>query len=248
MNYKSLPRLLVPLKQVVIIILVAFFMNACRKTGSDPEAESMEPNAATAKEWYYGKFKKTTEWASSPLKGKKLPDWKNSITKEIGNLSFVEFPMLIGRKEVMIPSSWNLSLGDKKRITEATRVTATIIRNKAGKTDIRETYYIPTLAYLQKNRFDISHVSLLNADNDFSGQVVVRNWIGNVISIRKMKDGKITRTIKIGERTGTLTPQAQNAGGCVPEYECLFVFICMETVTGETITYSDCRWENTGEC
>ena len=212
-----------------------------------------EFNAAAAKEWYYETFKKSAEWLSSPLHGKKLPDWKNGIYKKIGTMEIVEFPLVTAKKTIMIPSGSSLSTADKKRITEASLIKIAFI-HKNNKVEVRETDYIPDLSYLQKHNYDISNASLLNINNDFSGQIVIKDWKGSIVSIRLMQNGKITKNVKIktGDKStiNSIQSNAAKVSDCDEDmWECMFELWCDVTTYGDGMQVIDnCEWINTGVC
>lgn len=59
-------------KIVPTCFLILLFFNGCQKELTDTLKNSAKVfDVAEAKEWYYGVFKKSSEWQQSPDKGKK---------------------------------------------------------------------------------------------------------------------------------------------------------------------------------
>ena len=114
----------------ILPALAGVLIVSCQRTNDAIKANEFSVEAA--KEWYYSTFKKTPEWASSILKAKKLPDWKRGLYKKIGKMEIVEFPLVTAKKTVMIPSNENLTIADKKRITEASLSKISFIRRIKG--------------------------------------------------------------------------------------------------------------------
>jgi len=219
---------------------------ACRKDKA-PVPGSTDFNAAAAKEWYYANFRKSGEWASSPLKGKKLPDWKSGIFKKVGNLEIVEFPLVSQKKLVPISSSLQLTDDEKKLVTASTKEVISFIR-KGKDVFVRETSFVPDLSFLRSSGFDLGRVSLLNEKQSFTGKVIIRNWKGDVLSMKKTEEGKVTKVIRIKPKNADPKKLASRST-CDDTYECLFAYVC------EVWTYPDgmesikeCEWVNTGEC
>ncbi|MGQ0738313.1 MAG: hypothetical protein ACT4OJ_04570, partial [Bacteroidota bacterium] len=97
--------------------LAIFFGLSCQKEISKLPEENFD--AAFVKEWYYGTFKKSPEWASSSLKGRKLPDWSHPIVGKFRQYDVIEYPLVKGTNEFFIPSDNFISETDKMRIVEA---------------------------------------------------------------------------------------------------------------------------------
>jgi len=219
---------------------------ACRKD-SAPAPGPADFNAAAAKEWYYAKFRNSGEWASSPLKGKKLPDWKSGVFKRVGNLEIVEFPLVSQKKLVPISSSLQLTDDEKKLVTASTKEVISFIK-KGTDVFVRETAFVPDLRFLKASQLNLGNVSMLGNLQNFNGKVVMRNWKGDVLSMKNTEAGKVTKVINLKPKNAEPKERAGRSA-CEDTYECLFAYVC------EVWTYPDgmesvreCEWVNTGEC
>jgi hypothetical protein len=166
-------------------------ISGCKKSDKS-FVTSNEFNIENAKEWYYGTFKKSAEWASSPLHGKKLPDWKHGIYKKVGGMEIIEFSLITSEKTVFITSSDELTAADKIRITKSSLTKIAFIQKSNKVIEVRQTDYIPDFKYLQKHNYDISNASILKTDNNFTGKLIIRNWKGDILARKLMREGKIT--------------------------------------------------------
>lgn len=189
---------------------------SCQKEVSTSK-ESSVFNAAAAKEWYYAEFKKSAEWQGSALKGKKLPEWKSGYIGKIGNSQAVEFPLVTKTKSFPInpvSENRNLSQADIMRINNASISRIVFAKSSTGKIEVREVDYIPDWNYLVKYGFDISKISLLGPNFDFSGRVLIKKWDGSIVSSLIYKDGKI---IKTGKRVNVFSPllKVKHAHSCI---------------------------------
>ncbi len=186
----------------MVCIAVFGSIIACQKTSD--RSVSPEFNTAAAKEWYYGTFKKSAEYAgyNATAQGRKQPDWKNGNYTRIGDYEILEFPLNKEKSVVIIDESVGLSEPDKKRIAEAAISKMVFIKNRSGNIIVRETMYIPDLEYLAEHHYDISHNGFGKVDNDFSGTILVKKWNTNTVSRSIVQNGKITRWFK-GEASAT---------------------------------------------
>lgn len=220
---------------------------SCQKEVSTSK-ESSVFNAAAAKEWYYAEFKKSAEWQGSALKGKKLPEWKSGYIGKIGNSQAVEFPLVTKTKSFPInpvSENRNLSQADIMRINNASISRIVFAKSSTGKIEVREVDYIPDWNYLVKYGFDISKISLLGPNFDFSGRVLIKKWDGSIVSSLIYKDGKI---IKTGKRVNGIQPIVESQT-CTFMYLCIWQQDCVLTIYGDGMIANECGpWYNTGEC
>jgi hypothetical protein len=244
---KTLRSVRIGLKHNLIIATACMVFVACQKDVKHTENSFVE----TAKEWYYGTFKKSPEWNNSPLRGKKLPDWKHGIYKKAGSFEIAEYPLTSGKKSVLIPSTENLSTADKKRVAEATINRVAFIRKSGNAMVVREVSYVPSLRYLEEHRFDISQTTSFNYQNEFSGQIVVKNWKGDILSIKQLQDGKEFRKLSLVQpkRTGTEQQKDGFCGGPNDVWECEVVTTCDVTTYGDGMeVWDNCQSEMTDNC
>ncbi|MBA3674704.1 MAG: hypothetical protein H0W75_07065, partial [Chitinophagaceae bacterium] len=146
----------------IVIFIITF--NSCKKVALDevftPEFDKTF-NTAAAKEWYYGTFKKSAEWASyysiksgttanngaiaSTEKAAKpnelkLPDWKHGVYRKVGNMEVMEFPLHKAHRSISIPNK-SLTEGEKKKIAAAS-LTRIVFIKRGENIYVREIDYI----------------------------------------------------------------------------------------------------------
>ncbi|MEO7445871.1 MAG: hypothetical protein ABIT96_08160 [Ferruginibacter sp.] len=239
--------------------LLAIIMTGCQKTGIEKIAEnntSQQFSVSAAKEWYYGTFKKSPEWLASDEKGLKLPYWKNGKIGKIGDLDVVEFPLVKESKHFSIPNINSES--EIRKIAEASISNVLFIRDVAGKIVLREIEYVPNWNFLQKAAFDISFFTLLKDFNHFSGDVTVKSWNGEKISLRVIEEGQVQRVamklnMKLNPVNVNTIKQSQSAAAvlenCVTTSYCIWQSDCIFTISGDNMITNECgSWYNTGEC
>jgi len=240
------------LKLSVYASLIILIVIGCKKIVSNEntfDADSgKEFNTVFVKEWYYGTFKKSAEWESSPLKGKKLPDWKNGIYHKVGNMEIVEFPLGKAITKIGISSSIALSSSQKERLANAALTRVLFIKNSKGDISIREIDYIPDWQYLQNKQFDISKVSYGKELDDFTGKMVVKNWAGTILSLRLLRKGQITHTGKIKDKLPSETNNTNNIEGCTTWEICEYERHCEYTMIGDQMEIVCGEWAPTGLC
>lgn len=221
---------------------------SCQKETSTSK-ESSVFNPATAKEWYYAEFKKSTEWQGSSLKGNKLPDWKNGVIGKNGNAQVVEFPLV--KKTKTFPVSLankgkSLTESELKRVVNASLSKIAFFKNPSGNIVVREIDYVPDWDYLQKRGFNISDVSAFFDGNTFSGNIIVKQWDGQIISSLVLENGKIVKTGKRVVLDGQ--PTVNNLDCAYVDY-CIWQQDCTLTIYGDGMMTNECgEWYNTGNC
>lgn len=151
-----------------------------------------------AKEWYYAEFRKSTAYKTSKIQHH--PDWKHGRHQTLGNYTISEFPLVSSVRTSPITYA-NISLNDKKRISDATfeRLLVGIGPNK--KTQVRVLTYIPELAYLERHNFDASDNKITAIADDFEGLILVHEWDGKFVTGFNFKNGK--RRTKVSYKLST---------------------------------------------
>ncbi len=234
---------------VVAIIGVTLFLIACKKNNTEQLNEAFMQEAA--KEWYYGTFKKSSEWSASSEKGKKLPDWKHGQYRKVGNMEIVEFPLLKERTALPIPSTASLTTAEIQRVADASLTRIAFIKTKNA-IEVREIDYIPDLAYAKANGYDLSSYNFGSTAQDFSGRMVIKKWNGVVMSYNTLSNGKITKRGKINKQQSqsdtkaTLDENVTLSGSEICEYE----RYCEEERQGDAwVPIGTCTpWTPTGNC
>jgi hypothetical protein len=186
------------IKLFATALVATVIIIACQKEISNSKKDNVFDDKSV-KEWYYGTFKKSPEWAeyNSSLKGRKLPDWKNGTYKKLGDMEMVEFPLVKEKNTVPILQKTNLQESEKRKIVNAAISRAVFIKQKTGNVIVREMQYIPDIDYLARHNFDISQNTIGNTDKDFSGIIIIKKWNGQDVSKNILKNGKIISKIKI---------------------------------------------------
>lgn len=252
----------------IVIFIITF--NSCKKVALDevftPEFDKTF-NTAAAKEWYYGTFKKSAEWASyysiksgttanngaiaSTEKAAKpnelkLPDWKHGVYRKVGNMEVMEFPLHKAHRSISIPNK-SLTEGEKKKIAAAS-LTRIVFIKRGENIYVREIDYIPEWQYLQKKKFDISDVMFGKPGNDFTGRLFIKKWGGSVLSLNLLENGKIIKKGRINKSSRnsasfSTTQICEEIETCIWRQDCVNYYVAdvlNETVCGDEY--------NTGEC
>lgn len=199
--------------------------------------ENSEYNPTFVKEWYYGKFKKSQQWKTSDLKGRKLPDWKHAVAGKIKDYNVIEFPLKKAVKSFSISTrdgSKTLTNAEKIRLAEASISKILFIMKPDGSIIVREIDYIPEWNYLQKMNYDISNTSILKKTNDFTGKIEIKEWSGKKVSESKYISGK---------RISTGLPQKLQPNNSVITEEncvrCIYERVCEIFQSGDVI-FEEC--------
>lgn len=231
---------------IFLFVVVGSFLS-CKRTAEDVVVNDTF-NAAAAKEWYYGPFKKSPEWASSPVNGKKLPDWKYGVYRKVGSMEFVEFPLVKEVSKIALIGESGLSESDKKRLANSSLHRIVFVKKADGQVMVREVDYVPEWSYLNQKGFDISGIAMGQSDNDFSGRLFVRKWNGDELMKWNVKKGVVTSSIKIVTRKKNLMALHTNAAsssnsGCTQEV-CYWKQHCVRFYSGDEFIKEECGvWE-----
>jgi hypothetical protein len=231
-------------KLAVIAIAIIPVMYACKK-GNTPSDGLF--NAAAAKEWYYGTFKKSPAWLGSALRGKKLPDWNNGIFRQVGNTEVVEFPLISKRKAFPLTSANAAGEVDIAKTAAGSLSRILFISKPNNQVIIREVDYVPDAQYLKTHQFDISESSLIQVNSDFTGRIIVKDWSGKKLARWYVENGSVT---KRGHVTVPLiNSDARITEECVTYEICEYEQICTEYWQGDEFIGEQCDpWTPTGNC
>lgn len=228
------------LKFIVCIAVFTTALNSCKKTSIFDEQGNLENdsefNAKNIKTWYYKTFENSAE---GKLTGtdKKYPVWKNGIYYKFSNFEVFEFPLIKNRKETSVPS--NLSLADKKRVTESSLIKIRFVKDKEGKITVIEVNYIPEIQYLRNNNYDISNVAMGKANSDFTGKMILKKWSGELINKFFYRNGEFKGKIKDNNfATSRENSTTSSQGSCADGQEEVCIMI------EECDVYPDGLWTN----
>lgn len=226
---------------------------SCQKELSSSEDQHDVFNEIAAKEWYYGTFKKSAEWATSNLKGKKLPDWKHPVVGKLGNYDIVEFPLVSKTTSYPVYSNQankNLTTAEITRIASAA-VSKIVFFKNGGQIFVREINFIPEWEYLKANNYDVSDISILNKQKDFSGNIVVKKWDGSLLSSGIYSNGKQTmksKLVRVGNDGKNGEVNSIETLVCTDYQFCVWQQDCEIVINGDQMTTICEEWYNTGDC
>lgn len=227
--------------------VLAIVIIACRREAVQEVNTAFD--SASAKEWYYGVFKKSIEWAShrqNTTNGVQLPDWKQGITRKLGGMEIVEFPLIKSKSRVALASGEN-----NQRLAEAVLSRIVFIR-KDGQMYVREMDYIPDAGYAGRKGYDISDNNIQKLDPAFTGRLVIKKWGGQELSRRLVENGKIT---KKGRRVPVAASQtvqkesdASSRESCTTYRICEWYQDCWYELQGDNLVKECSAWTPTGYC
>lgn len=227
---------------------------SCQKELSSPESQHDVFNEKAAKEWYYGTFKKSAEWAASNLKGKKLPDWKHPVAGKLGNYDIAEFPLVSGSTSFPIYSNQanrNLVSADLIRIANGSVSKIIFFKGNSGEIFVREIDFIPDWDYLKEKKYDISDISILNKEKEFSGIIIVKKWDGSLVSSVMYKNGQQimkSKLIRVGNDGKNGEVNSIETLVCTDYQFCVWQQDCEIVINGDQMTTICEEWYNTGDC
>lgn len=233
------------ISRFLILLITLFF--ACKPSvleGSSNEEFSVN----AAKEWYYGVFKKSAEYALNniKLKGDKSPTWNNAKYEKFGDIEVIEIPLSMERKLVSVPNFANQNNEDKKRIAQATINNLLIIRLPSKEIIVREIQYIPEIDYLRSRNFDISHLYYKAIDKEFDGIITIKKWNGERVNKYKLVDGLIKSKVKKGTKK-IISNQRTSEEICVTVITTEQEMWCKGHYEGDILFIDECgEWEDTG--
>jgi hypothetical protein len=245
---KKRAKALVALSLMAIALSVVIV--ACQKTAdaSLPVSQSSF-NPAYVKEWYYGTFKKSAEWASSNTKTKKLPDWNHPTVGKIGDFEAIEYPLVKAISAFSIAGGATTSPDMMRKIANASLSKIVFIKDKNNKVQVREIDYIPNWEYLQKMGFDISNVSMVKDKKEFSGRLRINKWDGLPLHSAVMESGKTVKISDPYKKTGREVIASAAEDNCTEFEICTFERECTYNMIGDSPSSLVCgEWVNTGVC
>lgn len=242
-------------KLCAFTLLIIVIVIGCRRTFSNQDFtfnENTEFTSATIRKWYYTTYRKSEEYKTAWSLNKKMPDWNNGTSYKRGSLHFLEFPLLKEKTALLIGKDTVLTASQASQIVNASLSRVLFIRTPNNQVVVREVNYVPNWDYLQKHDFDISQARYQQSGDDFTGTLIIKDWNGNILSMRRLKDGKIVRLVST-ERTNSTHSQHQREMSCQLVEYCMWYEDC--EVVGDVMTDNcgepymdptDCYWQE--EC
>lgn len=203
---------------LLFYLLLTLTFSFCRKT--DTRNVTEEWNIAEAKEWWYGKFKKSAAYkkteTSSPYaisfnyasgnyspgtamqkQLKKYPVWEMGALFKTGRFEIAEFPLIYPVKLAPMPQAAQLNDQQKKKIAECMLERVLMIKMPSGEKEVRIATIIPEFAYAASRNFDISNNSMHKLDKQFKGWLVIRKWDEAIVNIYEIEAEKTTRVLRM---------------------------------------------------
>jgi len=244
-------------KLSALALLILVIIIGCRRSFSDLNpnaAPTLDANGAFTKkfvkQWYLKSFKKTGDWKTARVTVNKFPSFKNGFYRKQGSLEIWEYPLIRQKKQFLVQAEKEgLTAAQVRKVVSASISRVLFIRTAQNKVIIREVNYVPYWNYLQRKQFDISHVGYGKAGDDFTGNMIVKDWKGNIISIRVLQDGKIVKKV-VAQKKGS-QDQSQAKWVCDEPVEyCMYYQDCV--MSGDVMTDdcgepyadpSDCYWD-----
>lgn len=196
---------------LLFIYIVILF--SCRKFDAFKNKEAPEEvfSVAAAKEWFYGKFKKSASYYDDDAASifsmqtatitarrqpyKKYPFWNEAVAYANGTMFVVEAPLFIEANTLLLPGMQSATPAERKRVAAATLHKVVFVQTGTQQTDVRIISIIPTLRYLQSHSYDISNNTARSVAADFEGFYVVRGWNNRVYRFLEVQQGKILRSV-----------------------------------------------------
>jgi hypothetical protein len=205
-------------------------------------------NAQNIKEWFYGSFKKSTEWATYKEKVSKSPNWAKFNLSKIGELEAIEFPLTKAKATFAIEGGGLLNPMQCKKIANASLSKIIFIKTPTG-IEVREINFIPDWEYLQQKQFDISEIGAATVNKDFTGRVIVKKWDGSIVSSSVFVNGKMKKIVKSNLNNNIPTSNNNNTQICISLQMCIWEQDCTQTIINDVVVSEECgEWVNTGQC
>lgn len=235
----------IPKYSAFLLFISIVILFSCRKLDAFKNKEVPEEvfSVAAAKEWFYGKFKKSASYSEEveslfslhtvAVSGRrkqyrKYPLWNQAVAYRNGDMSVVEAPLFMEANIILLPGMQAATAAERKRVAAATLHKVVFVQTGTQQTDVRIISIIPTLQYLQAHSYDISNNTARSVAPDFEGYYVVRGWNNSVYRFLEVKQGKIVRSVTIvttgsrvaAQRTSHTAPAAsmQNSSGMCGEW------------------------------
>lgn len=220
----------------------------CKKQDSRVIVESFDINSA--KEWWYGNFRKTSDYLAidktSPLTPpqntsyKKYPGWRSAMGYKKFDLEIIEVPLFYATKKVILPELINNPYtSDASRISKAS-VNRLLLIKKNGTVIVRIVTIIPSVEYAKKTNYDLSRINFNSLPLDFNGYLCVSNWGMSLKRFVKVKNGKLVKSLNIVKKDEL--PKFQNVSSRANILICPdpimvpnFVWVCAIVPTGDDV-------------
>ncbi len=240
------------------IFFIFFSSNfSCRKLDTSTEKNIENKfNVHEAKEYWYGVFKKSTEYTlidesatnvkmikkmanlnNIQFSNNRMPIWSKGISYTVGKFECVEFPLLYGHKVTIIDGEKNLSTEQKYKLVDTKLEKVVLIKEPNGKIEVRIVSILPKYDYALQMNFDISNNHTNYLDPNFKGIIQVRKWSETIIRTNEIANNKVVKKIKdkLSKSNYTNTTSRSESDATCPEsqncpngghWESFFTHVC----------------------
>lgn len=206
-------KLLPALAAVCCTLALVFAIQACRKTDWKYNKQNNLFDVKAAKEWWYGNFRKTSDYRAVDFSSlfapdanngdvatRKYPSWKRGISYTIGNLQVAELPLIYNSPVSIFPGSGLLSKEEKIRIAKASLSKLLLFKKSTGSIVVRTVTLVPSPAYAKQKNYDITSNTLQNPNHDFNGWLIIKDWKETLISYWQIENGKRVKKLVIEKK------------------------------------------------
>ena len=129
---------------------------------------------------------------------------------ETKTASFVEIPLFYNRRSSMLIYPKGTEHNDKNVVLRASFDRLVIYKDKkTGEVDQKIIRYIPSLKYLKKHGYKISHNQINKIDRDFEGYIEYLEWDSTPLYFFRMANGK--KVAKVKFKLGTRKNKGKQA-------------------------------------
>lgn len=232
----------------IIVFMIVLSMTSCKRTIESVNTNT-SPGVESAKEWWYGVFRKSQAYnqldkasilAPSPDKPtKKYPNWQRAVSYAIGKLEIVELPLAYQTNSILLPRMQYLfNTAEGVRVANSAIHRLMLIKAH-GITNVRTVTIVPSPEYAKKYNYDISHIRLSKLPSDFSGFLMIGGWDESVKNIVRISGGQLNEKIKIystEEMTKHEVPSLNTSVQvCGVEWVPKWVLVCAVVPTGDVV-------------
>lgn len=235
-----------------LLFALVILFNACQKT--EFGAKNKKFDVAEAKEWWYGKFRKSDKYSKQPdvtsplypgfgFSVKKFPRWKKAIFYKKGDMDFIELPLVYETNSILLPGMAHIeNTLEGDRIARAALRRLLIIKEPDNDIAVRIVTLVPSAKYAKSNNYDLTHISVNSIPNDFDGYFFVGGWDESLKNVFQIKSGKFYRHLNIIRGKGFTT---QNRMECEYKWVPQRIWVCVVVPSGDDLADQE-RCQETG--
>lgn len=126
-----------------------------------------------------------------------IPIWQKAMEWKTAKYDYVEIPLKYTRKvTTIIKTDPATAEAVDPTILKGSIDRLIIYKDKNGKVDQRIISFVPSKAYLDRHKGDISHNRIGKLDKDFEGMLIYKEWNGTFLIALVYVEGKLFKIIK----------------------------------------------------